>query len=85
MDIIFETPRLILRRFTKKDASLLLELNSDLEVLKYLHEPVLHAPEQALKILGRYPASIQDKPGTLGYTCKGNYGVYWLVRPKIQS
>lgn len=51
MDIIFETPRLILRRFTKKDCSLLLELNSNPEVVKYLHEPILHSTEQALKIL----------------------------------
>lgn len=51
MHIIFETPRLILRRFTEEDAGLLLYLNSDPEVLKYLHEPVLKDEKQALEIL----------------------------------
>ena len=51
MQLIFETPRLILRRFTEDDAALLLELNSDPEVLKYLHEPVLHTEKRAGEII----------------------------------
>lgn len=51
MEIIFETDRLILRRFTEADVGLLLYLNSDPEVLKYLHEPVLQNEEHSLKIL----------------------------------
>ncbi|MEP7165925.1 MAG: GNAT family N-acetyltransferase [Ferruginibacter sp.] len=51
MHIIFETPRLILRRFTEEDAALLLELNSDAEVLKYLHEPILETEERAREII----------------------------------
>jgi RimJ/RimL family protein N-acetyltransferase len=51
MIIIFETPRLILRQFTEADAPLILELNSDPEVLKYLHEPTLKTEDQAKKIL----------------------------------
>ena len=51
MKIIFETPRLILRRFTEDDAALLLQLNSDPEVLKYLHEPVLETEEQTRKVI----------------------------------
>ncbi len=51
MHIIFETPRLILRRFTEDDAALLLQLNSDHEVLKYLHEPVLESEEKAKEII----------------------------------
>ena len=51
MHIIFQTPRLILRRFTQADAPLLVQLNSNPEVLKYLHEPPLVTDEQALHIL----------------------------------
>ncbi|MBK8494082.1 MAG: GNAT family N-acetyltransferase [Ferruginibacter sp.] len=51
MKIIFQTPRLILRQFTEADALLILELNSDTEVVKYLHEPTLKTEEQAKNIL----------------------------------
>jgi len=51
MHIILQTPRLILRRFTQADAPLLLQLNSDPEVLKYLHEPALQNEEHAKTIL----------------------------------
>ena len=51
MNIIFETPRLYLRQFTLEDAGLLLQLNSNPEVLKYLHEPLLETEEQALHII----------------------------------
>lgn len=51
MQVIFETPRLLLRRFTEADAPLILELNSDPVVLKYLHEPLLQDEEHAKTIL----------------------------------
>lgn len=51
MQIIFETPRLILRLFTIADAYLIQELNSDTEVLKYLHEPLLETIDQAKTII----------------------------------
>ncbi len=51
MHIIFETPRLILRRFTEADAPLVLQLNSNPEVLKYLHEPQLKDEEHAREII----------------------------------
>lgn len=51
MKVILETPRLFLRRFTEEDADLVLALNSDPEVLKYVHEPVLKNIKQAKKIL----------------------------------
>lgn len=51
MHIIFETPRLILRRFTIEDAYLIQELNSDEEVLKYLHERRLETIDQAKNII----------------------------------
>lgn len=51
MHIIFETPRLYLRQFTEADASLILTLNSDPEIVKYVHEPILETEEQARKII----------------------------------
>lgn len=51
MHIVFETPRLILRQFTEDDAPLIFELNSDREVIKYLHEPVLNNEEEARRII----------------------------------
>lgn len=51
MHTVFETPRLVLRQFTIKDAPLILALNSDPEVVKYVHEPVLKTEEQATKII----------------------------------
>ncbi len=51
MDIILQTPRLLLRRFTKADAPLVQQLNSNPNVLKYLDEPLLQTEEQALYIL----------------------------------
>ena len=51
MQIIFQTPRLNLRQFTEADASLILSLNSDPEIVKYVHEPILKTEGQAEKIL----------------------------------
>ena len=51
MQIVFKTPRLILRRFTPEDSQLILRLNSDPEVVKYVHEPVLENEEQAKDII----------------------------------
>lgn len=53
MHIILQTPRLVLRRFTDSDADaeLVFNLNSDPEVLEYLHEPSLKNPEHAREII----------------------------------
>lgn len=51
MQTIFDTPRLLLRQFTVDDAPLILELNSDPEVIKYVHEPLLTTEEQAKKVI----------------------------------
>ena len=51
MHIIFQTPRLILRQFTEADTPLILGLNSDPEIVKYVHEPTLKTIEEAKKIL----------------------------------
>ena len=51
MQIILQTPCLILRQITIDDAPLILELNSDPEIVKYVHEPTLKTIEQAEKII----------------------------------
>ena len=51
MNIILQTPRLLLRHFTLNDTDLLVQLNSDPEVLKYLHEPPVKDKAHAKKIL----------------------------------
>lgn len=51
MQIIIETPRLILNQFIQEDADLLYELNIAPGVLKYVHEATLENIEQAKNIL----------------------------------
>lgn len=51
MHVIFETPRLFLRQFTEQDAPLIYKLNSDPDVVKYIHEPVLKSEAEARKII----------------------------------
>ena len=51
MHIILQTPRLILRQFTLAEAVLIQQLNSDPEVVKYIHEPTVDSIEQATTIL----------------------------------
>ena len=48
---MFQNPRLILRCFTEADAPLILELNSNPEIVKYVHEPTLKTVEQAEEII----------------------------------
>jgi [ribosomal protein S5]-alanine N-acetyltransferase len=51
MEVIFETPRVILRQFALTDAALILHLNNQPDVLKYLHEPPLNSIADAEKVL----------------------------------
>ncbi len=51
MQVILETPRLLLRRMTLEDAPLLLELNSKPEVLRYIHEPMLVDEDHARQVI----------------------------------
>ena len=50
MDVVIETDRLLLRKFTEADALLLYELNLDPEVIRYTHDPITDV-EHARKIL----------------------------------
>ncbi|MBP6431382.1 MAG: GNAT family N-acetyltransferase [Ferruginibacter sp.] len=79
MPPILTTPRLYLRQFTLADAPLLLTLNSDPEVLKYLHEPVLKDEAHAIEILntiifpqyknnlGRWAVHLNDSNEFIGW------------------
>jgi len=79
MNIILETPHLYLRQFTLADAPLIQQLNSDPEVLKYLHEPPLENIEHATTILntiilpqyknnlGRWAIHIKDNDEFIGW------------------
>ena len=51
MHIVFETPRLYLRRFTNDDGNIIMDLNGDPDVLKYIHEPPINTKERASEIL----------------------------------
>lgn len=53
MQIVLETPRLVLRRFanSEADATLIFGLNSNPSVLQYLHERQLQSVEDASEIL----------------------------------
>jgi [ribosomal protein S5]-alanine N-acetyltransferase len=79
MHIIFQTPRLTLRQFTLADAPLILMLNGDPEVVKYLHEPTLESEAHAEKILqdiilpqyknnlGRWALHVKDSNEFIGW------------------
>jgi len=76
---LFDTPRLYLRCFTMADAPLLIQLNSNPEVLQYLHEPLLVTEEQALHVieniifpqyknnLGRWAIHLKDTGAFIGW------------------
>lgn len=51
MRLILQTPRLYLRRFTEADADLLLQLNSNPNVVKYVHEEPLTSLKKSQSIL----------------------------------
>ncbi|MFZ1529437.1 MAG: GNAT family N-acetyltransferase [Ferruginibacter sp.] len=51
MQIILQTPRLYLRQFSTADAALLYQLNSQADVLKYLHERPLKDETDAAEII----------------------------------
>lgn len=88
MQIVLETPRLILRQFTEADAPLILSLNSDPAIVKYVHEPTLKTIEQAEKILtdiilpqyknnlGRWGIHVKDSMDFIGWC-----GLKYLPEP----
>jgi RimJ/RimL family protein N-acetyltransferase len=85
MKIILETPRLILRQFTEADALLIVQLNNEPGVLKYIPETAPETEEQALKIIvdiilpqykknfGRWAVHVKDTNEFIGWC-----GLKWL-------
>lgn len=51
MKIILQTSRLLLRQFTEVDAPLIFDLNSNPEIIKYVHERIVETEEMANEIL----------------------------------
>jgi hypothetical protein len=50
MNIVIETDRLLLRKFTEDEAPLLYELNLDPDMIRYTHDPLADV-EDAKKLL----------------------------------
>src|SRR5512140_212009 len=83
--VILETPRLILRQFTEADTLLIVQLNNEPGVLKYIPETAPETEEQALKIivdiilpqykknLGRWAVHVKDTNEFIGWC-----GLKWL-------
>lgn len=90
MRIVFETRRLILRQFIEDDARLIFELNSDPEVTKFIHEPVMTREEQAVKVIA--DIIIPQYKNKLGrwatYTKSNNEFIGWCglkYRPELDE
>ena len=79
MQLILETPRLMLRQFTEDDAALILLLNSHASVVKYVHEPILKTEEKAREILlNIILPQYKNKLGRWAvYTKDGNQFIGW--------
>ena len=86
MNVVIETERLLLRTFTKDDATLIYELNGDPDVTRYTHDPVkdlAHAKEILEK--NDYSAICTLQSWQVGGAYKTNTGVPRLVWIKISS
>ena len=79
MNIIFQSPRLYFREFTENDIQLLYELNSNPNVIKYVHEPaptleniidILHnsiLPQYKLYNHGRWAVHLKSNDEFIGW------------------
>ena len=79
MKIIFQSPRLYFREFTENDVYLLFELNSNPNVIKYVHEPAPTLenvtnilfnsilPQYKLYIYGRWAVHLQNDNEFVGW------------------
>jgi RimJ/RimL family protein N-acetyltransferase len=86
MDVVVETDRLLLRRFTVDDAPLLYELNLDPEVVRYTHDPMTDV-EHAKKVLDEIilPQYVLYDHGRWAVHFEIQFGIYRLVWFKISS
>lgn len=80
MKIILQSERIFFREFTTGDAALILTLNSDPEVVKYVHEEPITDPDTALANIinriipqyytygyGRWAAILKDRNEFIGW------------------
>ncbi len=63
MEVIFETDRLLVRRYVEGDAEAFFELNTDPEVLRFVPDKALLNVEQARQILIDHPIADYRKHG----------------------
>ena len=90
MKIIFHTPRLYLRQFTIEDAPLILHLNNDPEILKYLHEPILcnEADAKAMLLKNIFPQYQNNLGRWAAFTKEKNNFIGWCglkYRPELKE
>jgi RimJ/RimL family protein N-acetyltransferase len=91
VETYLETDRLILRRFTADDADLLIELDSDPAVMRYLTGGRATAPEDIReRILPRILAGIEKWEGKLGMLAAnekdgGAFIGWFILRPKAEG
>jgi [ribosomal protein S5]-alanine N-acetyltransferase len=80
--MIFETDRLIVRRWTLEDAEAALRMYGDVEVMRYLGRngagAVIGSVEEMKERLGKSIEKYRDEPGRSGY-------IYGAVVPKGES
>lgn len=62
-DIVVKTERLTLREFTQDDADLLIELDSDPEVMRYLYDQLTDREQVERKVLPRLIDEYRRHPG----------------------
>lgn len=79
MNVLFSSARLYFREFTREDDELILDLNSDPEVTKYLHEPLttrenaktvleeIILPQYRLYNHGRWAVHLQENNEFIGW------------------
>ena len=79
MTLVFETQRLLLRKFTIEDAELILELNADPEVTRFTHDPIKDLklakevlessilPQYALNNYGRWAVQLKEDLSFIGW------------------
>lgn len=88
MDVYLETPRLVLRRFTAADVELLVELDSDVEVMRYLTgkpSPRVEIEARILEILTTYERHPQLGTFAAHERASGRFIGWFGLQPTAQD
>jgi ribosomal-protein-alanine N-acetyltransferase len=67
--LVLETERLILREYVENDASAFFQLNSDLEVMRYVPDKPMKSVDQAREILITHPIADYSQHGYGRWAC----------------